>query len=76
MLRTGRARRSVSPGRPRLAFERRIIALSVALTAPALVLGEWLIWRLELELLWRSVAAAALLAILVGLGAALRKSVI
>jgi two-component system, NtrC family, nitrogen regulation sensor histidine kinase NtrY len=71
-----RARRSVSQGRSRLAFERRIVVLSVALTAPALALGGWLIWRLELEWIWRGVAAAALLAILAGLGAALRKSVI
>jgi two-component system nitrogen regulation sensor histidine kinase NtrY len=42
---------------------------------PALVLGCWLIWRLEMEWIWRVVAAAVLLAILVGLGAALRKSV-
>ena len=66
----------MSPGRSRLAFERRIIVLSVALTAPALVLGGWWIWRLELEWIWRGVAAVALLAILAGLGTALRKSVI
>jgi nitrogen fixation/metabolism regulation signal transduction histidine kinase len=58
-----------------LAFERRIVVLSVALTVPALVLGGWLIWRLELEWIWRGVAAAALLAILAGSCAALRKSV-
>src|SRR5919198_1294810 len=75
MRKFGRARQSVSPGRSRLAFERRIIVLSVALTVPALVLGGWLIWRLELEWTWRSVAAAALLAILAGSCVALRKSV-
>jgi len=75
MRKFGQARRSVSPGRSRLAFERRVIVLSVALTAPALVLGGWLIWRLEVEWIWRVVAAAALLAILVSLCAALRKSV-
>ena len=64
----------MSPGRPRLAFERRIIVLSLALTVPALVLGEWLIWRLEPGI-WRGVAAVALLAILAGLCVALRKSV-
>ncbi len=76
MRNSGRARRSDSPGRSRWAFERRIIVLSVALTAPALMLGEWWIWRLELQGIWRGVAAAALLAILVALGSALRKSVI
>ena len=75
MRKIGRARRSVSSGRSRLAFERRIIVLSIALTAPALVLGEWWIWRLEMEWIWRVVAAAALLAILVGLCVVLCKSV-
>jgi two-component system, NtrC family, nitrogen regulation sensor histidine kinase NtrY len=72
----GRARRSGPPGRSRLAFERRIRLLSVALTAPAFVLGGWLIWRLELGWISRGVAATALLAILVALDTALRKSVI
>src|SRR3569833_1964112 len=71
----GRVRRSVSPGRSRLAFERRILVLSVALTMPALVLGVWLIWRLELEWIWRGVASAAKLTILGGSCVALRKSV-
>jgi hypothetical protein len=73
MGKCGRARRSGPPGRSRLAFERRIMVLSVTLTAPAFVLGGWLIWRLELGWISRGVAATALLAILVGLGTVLRK---
>src|SRR3954468_2578827 len=71
-----RARRSATSGRSRLAFERRITVFSVALLMPALVLGGWLIGRLELEWAWRGVLAAALLATLLGLRAALHKSVV
>jgi len=75
MRRFGQGSRSVSSARSRLAFERRIAVLSVALTLPALVLGGWLIWGLEVEWVWRGGAAAVLLAVLIGLGAALRKAV-
>src|SRR5690348_5484170 len=75
MRKFGQARRAVSSGRTRLPFERRIVGLSLALTIPALVLGGWLIWRLEVEWVWRGGAAAVLLAILIGLSTALRKAV-
>jgi len=63
-------------GRSRLAFERRIVVLSIALAVPALVFGGGWIWRLELDWIWRGVAAAALLFMLIGLGVSLRKAVI
>ena len=76
MRKFGQARRSATSGRSRLAFERRITVFSVALMMPALVLGGWLIGRLELEWVWRGVLAAALLATLVCLRTALHKSVV
>jgi two-component system nitrogen regulation sensor histidine kinase NtrY len=62
-------------GRSRFAFEGRIAMLSVVLIVPALVFGGAWIWWLDMDRLWRGVSAAALLAILVGLGTALRKAV-
>jgi len=59
-----------------LAFERRITVFSVALLMPALMLGGWLIERLEVEWAWRGVLAAALLGTLLGLRTALHKSVV
>jgi nitrogen fixation/metabolism regulation signal transduction histidine kinase len=62
-------------GRSRLAFERRVVALSVALAVPALGLGAWLIWRLEWAWIWRGIALGALAGLMAALVTALHKAV-
>lgn len=70
-----RVGRSVPLGRSRLAFEQRIVVLSLALTVPALVCGCAWIWWLTVDAVWRGVSATALFAILVWLTNALRNAV-
>jgi len=62
-------------GRSRLAFERRVVALSVALAVPALGLGAWLIWRLEWIWIWRAIALGALAGLMATLVTSLHKAV-
>jgi two-component system nitrogen regulation sensor histidine kinase NtrY len=66
----------VQSGPSRIPFELRLVALGLALVAPALLLSLWLLYRLELKWLLRSGAAAAICALGFYLVRALRAAVV